>query len=189
MNELLKKLRKRPEKRERMIFMLCAFALVYLLTSNFYFPNHTKIKELDAKLKQKEEFYVKLKEGLAKLEASTTNNQKTKPLYYYENMANYTYTHGNDLLLKFITSPQILSPLELISITAREEKIEETYVSKEIVMVFSGKFNDVLHMIKKIEALPIIYFIDTIEIGQGLEEFGKIEATIRGNLHGLKTTT
>ncbi len=189
MNELIKKLKKRPEKRERIIFMLCAFAFVYLLTSNFYFPNQTKIKELGGKLKQKQEFYVKLREGLDKLEASTANNQKAKPLYYYENMANYTYTHGNDLLLKFITSPQILSPLELISITAREDKIEDAYVSKEIVMVFSGKFNDVLHMIKKIEALPILYFIDTIEIGKGLEEFGKIEATIRGTLHAIKTTT
>ena len=185
MKEAIKKLNRKPARREFIIFIACISVFGFVILDTYSLPNYTKIKELETKLGTKTSFHMKIKESAEKAKTNREMPNNVKPTHYYEQMAHYTYTQGNDLLLKFISSPHVIEPLKLISINTREEKIEENYFSKEIVIVFSGQFIDLQHFITKVEALPILFFIDMIEIGKGVEDFGKIEATIRGTLYGL----
>lgn len=189
-------LKKQAHLRESILAMVGIVAICYLGFSFFYTPAKTKVKELAVKVAEEEERVTGIKKlidalqkkqddemaGLSHQAKQSVANSRVDLIKSYKDPL---YKNISEFL-NAITQFDFKSNLKIESLNYSVPSKNGGYVSAQFHLVASGQFGKIVEFMQKLEEVPALVSLDSIDINIDKTDANHVSIDLNGTYYQLE---
>lgn len=180
-----------PNKREKIIFFLTMFVFCFVFVKSCWAPSRkamdTAKSELSGVMAEKEDLEQAIKRAPPGRPTEIKGGAFEVPVKYTKWARRAADNPDSVMMLEF-SNPAVLRDVRMTGIEFADEKGKEEagVISRRFAMKLSGPFTSVGGYLSRLEGLPILVIIDTIQLNADKTGSGRVDAVVSGVLYGWK---
>ncbi len=179
-----------PNKREKLIFVLAIVIFLFVFIKSCWVPSGDAIslvkKELEASGGERRSIESGVKNKDGKPGAGSGWQGTMKQRFYYTGLAKKMADDPDLIMMNEFSNPALSQGVKIAKIDMPDSKVEAGITKQPWTIELKGSFISVGEYLDRLESLPILLIIDSMDIQTTGDAFGGVKAGVSGNVYGWK---
>jgi hypothetical protein len=179
-----------PNKREKVIFSVALLVFLFVFVRSCWGPSINAIgqakKELKTVRDERSAMEALVGGQVSKTQKAFEWKGDIKKRAYYDELAKKLADDPDIVLMNNFSNPATLRDVKITNIDMPDSKTDNGITKQAWTVSAAGSFIAIGEYISRLEAQPLLFVINGINIQSSGDAFGRVNADIKGESYGWK---